>query len=469
MFIPRSLFAAAYAHLKSHAHPSTTSVLILCAIDTDSLCAARILASLLRRDYILHQIKPVAGYQDLERVNETLVKGNEELKFVICLGMGGLVDVSAFLELSRGGGADADAVECWVIDGRRPWNLYNVYGGGKEGPEEEVAARGGEVAGGRHGVGEGIGGVKCFDDGDIAEEMDQEKDAFKALIDMPELDDDSDSEDDDDDDDDDDGGGGGGGGGGEDDRDEPRSASEDEETEGGVRLDSSGGRSSQNSGRKRKSSDELMDDSEGEGGGRRSRRIRRDSDAVFAISRAFLSFFQPPVTNANSPLPQCSADVPFSRMLPRARRHRRRRRHTCAGRMTMILSLHRRRSACLHSPLSLHTSLPPNPSAANCAAYEGNTSQLSQNTTLRALGMESPSPVCCILSPPTWAGKTTTSSGSLSSVFALAKRTAAPSARVLPAKPAVGGVPTTVKIKSEGSSKTRFGDSTPPTSAKQAP
>lgn len=289
MFIPRSLFAAAYAHLKSHAHPSTTSVLILCAIDTDSLCAARILASLLKRDYILHQIKPVAGYQDLERVNETLVKGNEELKFLICLGLGGLVDLSAFLELSRGGGAGADTVECWVVDGRRPWNLYNVYGGGKEGHEEEVAARGGKVAGGRHGVGESVGGIKCFDDGDIAEEMDQEKDAFKALIEMPEVDDDSDSEDDDDDDD-----GVGGGGGGADDEDEHGPPSEDEEREGGVRLGSSG-RSSQNSGRKRKSSDALMDSSEGEDGGRRPRRIRRDSDAVFAISCVFLfsSFFPP--------------------------------------------------------------------------------------------------------------------------------------------------------------------------------
>ncbi|KAF8533949.1 CDC45 family [Trichophaea hybrida] len=257
MFIPRSLFSSAYAHLKSHAHPSTTSVLILCALDADSLCAARILASLLKRDYILHQIKPVAGYQDLEKVNETLVKGNEELKFIICLGMGGLVDLSAFLELSRGGGADG--VECWIIDGRRPWNLYNVYGGGKDG-DDMVAARGGKVIGGRHGVGDSVGGIKCFDDGDIAEEMEQEKDAFKALIEMPEVDDDSDSDDDDDD-------------------DEGEAASEDEEGEGGVRLDLNGDRrSSQNSGRKRKSSDELMDDSDEEDGGRRSRRIRRDSD-----------------------------------------------------------------------------------------------------------------------------------------------------------------------------------------------
>ncbi|KAA8914495.1 CDC45 family [Sphaerosporella brunnea] len=149
MYIPRSQFSSAYAHLKANASPSTNSVLILCALDIDSLCAARILAYLLKRDYILHQIKPVAGYQDLEKVNETLVKGKDELKFLICLGLGGLVDLSAFLELSREG---EDGVECWIIDGRRPWNLYNVYGGGK-----------------------------CFDDGDIAEEMAREQDAHTLL------------------------------------------------------------------------------------------------------------------------------------------------------------------------------------------------------------------------------------------------------------------------------------------------
>ncbi|KAI5821281.1 CDC45 family [Pyronema omphalodes] len=150
MFIPRTLFASAYAHLKAHAHPSTSSVLILCALDTDSLCGARILAALLKRDYILHQIKPVAGYQDLEKVNETLVRGNDELRFVICLGLGGLVDLASFLDLARDAG---DEAECWIVDGRRPWNLYNVY----------------------------AGGIKCFDDGDILEEMAAEGEAHTLL------------------------------------------------------------------------------------------------------------------------------------------------------------------------------------------------------------------------------------------------------------------------------------------------
>jgi len=264
MYIPRSLFSSAYAHLKENANPSTTSVLILCALDTDSLCAARILASLLKRDYILHQIKPVAGYQDLKKVNEKLVKGNDELKFIVCLGMGGLVDLSVFLELSRGGGEDG--LECWVIDGRRPWNLYNVYAGGKEG-DEDVAARGGKVTGGRHGVGEGVGGIKCFDDGDIAEEMQREQVAFNALIEMPDVDDDSDSDDDDD--------------------DNEAVASDDEEGQGGVNL---GLQSSQNSARKRKSSGDLIDGSEDEDGAARSRRPRLNSDAGVLVCLFFIPY-----------------------------------------------------------------------------------------------------------------------------------------------------------------------------------
>jgi cell division control protein 45 len=268
MYIPRSLFSSAYAHLKAHAHPSSSSVLILCALDTDSLCAAHILATLLKRDYILHQIKPVAGYQDLEKVNDAIVKNNDDLRFIICLGLGGLVDLSAFLELQRPGnrGDDEVGVECWIIDGRRPWNLYNVYAGGKYGAQDLTGTEG-KVVGGRHGVGEGVGGIKCFDDGDIDEEMIQEKDAFKALIEMPEIDDNSDSDNDDSNDDDDD-------------DQEEEARSHDGEVEDGVKLDLLGSGSSQVNGRKRKSSDGLDGDSDEDYNGDRSRRPRRDSDAV---------------------------------------------------------------------------------------------------------------------------------------------------------------------------------------------
>ncbi|RPB03740.1 CDC45-like protein [Choiromyces venosus 120613-1] len=139
MYIPRPLLSSAYAHLKAHAHSTNPSILLLCALDTDSLCAARILTHLLKQDYIPHKIHPVAGYQELENVNKTLIKGNEELRFVICLGLGGLIDIAAFLDLT-GGEGERRRVECWLVDGRRPWNLCNVFGaggGGEEGSSRE--------------------------------------------------------------------------------------------------------------------------------------------------------------------------------------------------------------------------------------------------------------------------------------------------------------------------------------------
>ena len=100
-------------------------------------------------------------------------------------------------------------VEIWVFDARRPWNLGNVFGGqagmGQAMAEIDVNAR----RRGR-GVDKGCitpsyasknGGIIVFDDGDIQEELGNERDAYYALLEMPEVDDDeSDAGDDDDDD-----------------------------------------------------------------------------------------------------------------------------------------------------------------------------------------------------------------------------------------------------------------------------
>ncbi|KAI5803312.1 CDC45-like protein [Peziza echinospora] len=211
MYISRDLFAAAYNHLKHNASSTNPSVLILVALDTDSLCATRILTQLLKRDFLLHKIHPVAGYKDLKKANETLIKGNDDLKFVICLGMGGMVDMEESLDLKKG---DGSTVECWLVDSRRPWNLHNIFGGkdGVEGNEGALAAgaarrrgiAGAKVGGGRWDVGSRVGGIKCFDDGDIEEEMENEGNAFNELVGMPELDSDDDSSDEDDDEDEED-------------------------------------------------------------------------------------------------------------------------------------------------------------------------------------------------------------------------------------------------------------------------
>lgn len=127
---------------------------------------------------------------------------------VICLGVGGLIDLGALMGIDGevDGQVAFSGVEVWVIDARRPWNLANVFGGLPTTTDvtgEQIAQKLGGVEGGRVGRGyrPGKGGIIVFDDGDIEEELGTERESYLALVDMPEVDDDgmedveSDSED----------------------------------------------------------------------------------------------------------------------------------------------------------------------------------------------------------------------------------------------------------------------------------
>jgi cell division control protein 45 len=49
---------------------------------------------------------------------------------VVCLGVGGLVDLGGLLGIDvEGDESSYGGVEVWVVDARRPWNLGNVFGG----------------------------------------------------------------------------------------------------------------------------------------------------------------------------------------------------------------------------------------------------------------------------------------------------------------------------------------------------
>ncbi|KAK6515867.1 hypothetical protein TWF281_004458 [Arthrobotrys megalospora] len=168
MHIPRDHFSIAYNRLKRSASGTVPSVLILTSLDVDSLCACRMLTRLLKTDYIPHKLHPVAGYQDLTKANKEFISNNEDLRFLILLGVGGLVDIAEFLELRRG-------VECWVLESRRPWNLQNIFAGaGGEG--FAIVGRDGHVS--------DEGGVVCWDDGDIADFLKPEQEAYRKLIEM---------------------------------------------------------------------------------------------------------------------------------------------------------------------------------------------------------------------------------------------------------------------------------------------
>lgn len=209
MYLPRHMISHLYQHLLRTHHALSPPVLILVSLEPDALCACRILTALLKRDYIPHKIQPISGYGDLTRAGETLVQPMKKQHggsggVVVCLGVGGLVDLAAVLGLEAAG-EDEDpsgGVEVWLIDARRPWNLGNVFGGN---PAEDIEAQTSGTCGPKdRGIHRGQlqnsyvpgqGGIIVYDDGDIDEDLRKERDAYCELVKMPDIEDDSGEED----------------------------------------------------------------------------------------------------------------------------------------------------------------------------------------------------------------------------------------------------------------------------------
>ncbi|KAK5193290.1 DNA replication initiation factor cdc45 [Exophiala xenobiotica] len=210
MYLPRLLISQLYTNLVRSHHPLSPPVLLLVALEPDSLCACRILTSLLKRDYVPHKIQPVSGYADLARAGEELVRPMKTTEggsggAVICLGVGGLVDLGSLLGLEDEDAQEAmGGVEVWVLDARRPWNLSNVFGGLPSEPQlagtDTNTRRTPGVEKGciQKSYKSGKGGIIVFDDGDIDAELEAEREAYCALVEMPELEE-AESDDDDDD------------------------------------------------------------------------------------------------------------------------------------------------------------------------------------------------------------------------------------------------------------------------------
>ncbi|RMZ82647.1 hypothetical protein DV738_g1640, partial [Chaetothyriales sp. CBS 135597] len=175
MYLPRSLISHLYNHLLKTHHPTSPPVVILSSLDTDAICACRILTALLKRDYIPHTIQPVSGYADLSKAGEEVIRPMKTSEggsggVVVCLGVGGLVDLAAVLGLEdENEGTDGlGGVDVWILDARRPWNLSNVFGGLPEAVPQPGAPQ--RVPGVDKGCIQmsykpGRGGIVVFDDG----------------------------------------------------------------------------------------------------------------------------------------------------------------------------------------------------------------------------------------------------------------------------------------------------------------
>jgi cell division control protein 45 len=199
MYLPRNLISHLYLSLLRSHHPLSPPVLVLVSLDPDALCACRILTALFKRDYIPHKIQPISGYGDLSRAGKELVRPMRTTDggsggVVVCLGVGGLVDLESMLglEIDEDGQGGMGDLEIWIVDARRPWNLSNVFGTqslGMVGEEGALVTRVEGVDQGKitQSYTSGKGGIIVFDDGDILEEMSAERDAYCALAEMPEL------------------------------------------------------------------------------------------------------------------------------------------------------------------------------------------------------------------------------------------------------------------------------------------
>lgn len=203
MYLPRSLISHLYQHLLRTHHSQSPPVLVLVSLEPDALCACRILSALFKRDYIPHSIHPISGYNDLTAAGEDLVQPMTTQKggsggIVVCLGVGGMVDMSTMLGLDNiaDGGDPSGGVQVWLIDARRPWNLGNVFAGRPEDALQEIdgnaRSRAPDVVGGRVQVSfkPGQGGIVVYDDGDIEQELTTEREAYIALSTMPDVEDD---------------------------------------------------------------------------------------------------------------------------------------------------------------------------------------------------------------------------------------------------------------------------------------
>ncbi|KAL1590646.1 hypothetical protein WHR41_00775 [Cladosporium halotolerans] len=205
MYLPRDQAGQLYEQLVRNQHPLSPPVLIITSLGVDALCATRILTSLMKRDFIQHKVQPVAGYSELQDAGRNFVLPMTRQRggdggVVVCLGAGGLVDLEEVLGLdgqSVEEGVEPEdmtdhGVEVWVIDGRRPWNLNNVFGSSTILQQTEEGA----IVSKRQGVDRGRvlphyapgkGGIIVWDDGDIQDDMEAEREAYMALQDMPEI------------------------------------------------------------------------------------------------------------------------------------------------------------------------------------------------------------------------------------------------------------------------------------------
>ena len=115
----------------------TPTVLLLVAQSVDSLAACAILTRLLEDEQLSHKVVPCADYADLSRIYTEQVADATELRSIVLINCGGIIDLMGHLQTALDEADDGIGIrraaelphpDCrwYVFDSHRPFALENM-------------------------------------------------------------------------------------------------------------------------------------------------------------------------------------------------------------------------------------------------------------------------------------------------------------------------------------------------------
>lgn len=120
MLVGKQQYGEILNRIKQNSTDGGCTVYIFVSPECDALCACVILARMFRAENIRYKVKPAAGFNDLTRANDNLVKNNDELRSIVLINCAGIIEVSTIFDLSM-------EVSCYIIDSHRPIHLGNIF------------------------------------------------------------------------------------------------------------------------------------------------------------------------------------------------------------------------------------------------------------------------------------------------------------------------------------------------------
>ena len=120
MLWPADKYDIAFSKIVEDALGEGITVLMLVASDPDAVATHMILKALLKSEGVLFTIKAVGGFDDLLEAHEMNIKENDDLRSVVLVGCGAMLNLSEAFPLP-------DEVTCYVLDSHRPVDISNVH------------------------------------------------------------------------------------------------------------------------------------------------------------------------------------------------------------------------------------------------------------------------------------------------------------------------------------------------------